>query len=71
VYGIAMILIVFFLPRGIVPALVSWWERKTGKTPTHTRTNPPKQDQQDGKNGSNWNGNASEAMLASKALSRD
>ncbi|HVL07974.1 MAG TPA: branched-chain amino acid ABC transporter permease [Burkholderiaceae bacterium] len=71
VYGIAMILIVFFLPRGIVPAVVDWWYRRTGKAPTHTRTQPPSQDSGDGKTGSNWNGAASEAMLTSKALSRD
>ncbi|MFD2272636.1 branched-chain amino acid ABC transporter permease [Undibacterium arcticum] len=28
VYGVVMILIVFFLPRGIVPAVSGWWHRK-------------------------------------------
>lgn len=37
VYGVVMILIVFFLPRGIVPALCSWWHRKTGSKPVHVR----------------------------------
>jgi branched-chain amino acid transport system permease protein len=44
VYGIAMVLIVFFLPRGIVPAFADWWHRKTGSPPRHVRgedtTNP-------------------------------
>jgi branched-chain amino acid transport system permease protein len=25
-YGVLMILVVFFLPRGIVPAVREWWE---------------------------------------------
>ena len=37
VYGIAMVLIVFFLPRGIVPAVSDWWHRKTGSPPRHVR----------------------------------
>ncbi len=37
VYGIVMILIIFFLPRGIVPAVCSWWHRKTGSVPGHVR----------------------------------
>src|SRR6185436_16319341 len=28
IYGILMVLIVFFLPRGIVPALRDWWEHR-------------------------------------------
>ncbi len=40
VYGIAMILIVFFLPRGIVPAVVDLWHRKTGGAQPHQRTTP-------------------------------
>jgi branched-chain amino acid transport system permease protein len=28
IYGVLMILIVFFLPRGIVPAASGWWERR-------------------------------------------
>jgi branched-chain amino acid transport system permease protein len=31
VYGILMVLIVFFLPRGIVPAVTQWWEGRTAK----------------------------------------
>ncbi|MNT45535.1 hypothetical protein D3C72_1821260 [compost metagenome] len=30
VYGIFIVLVVFFLPRGIVPALHDWWQRRTG-----------------------------------------
>lgn len=30
VYGIAMIMIVFFLPQGIVPAVSGWWARRAG-----------------------------------------
>ncbi|HSW19704.1 MAG TPA: branched-chain amino acid ABC transporter permease [Ramlibacter sp.] len=37
VYGIAMVLVVFFLPRGIVPAVSDWWHRKTGSPPRHVR----------------------------------
>jgi len=41
VYGVAMILIVFFLPRGIVPAVVDWWHRRSGSAPRHTRGGTP------------------------------
>lgn len=37
VYGIIMVLIVLFLPQGIVPALTSWWNKRTGNKPMHTR----------------------------------
>ncbi|QIM48091.1 branched-chain amino acid ABC transporter permease [Pusillimonas sp. DMV24BSW_D] len=30
VYGVAMVLIVMFLPQGIVPAIQKWWTRRTG-----------------------------------------
>jgi branched-chain amino acid transport system permease protein len=30
IYGVLMILIVFFLPRGIVPAVRAWWENRMG-----------------------------------------
>ena len=46
VYGVVMILIVFFLPRGIVPAVSIWWDRKTGSAPAHVRpamSNSPSQ----------------------------
>jgi branched-chain amino acid transport system permease protein len=37
IYGILMILVVYFLPEGIVPALRNWWQRRreepTGATP--------------------------------------
>ncbi|CAG2157705.1 hypothetical protein LMG31506_06097 [Cupriavidus yeoncheonensis] len=37
VYGVFIILIVFFLPRGIVPAVHGWWRRRTGTRPLHVR----------------------------------
>ena len=40
VYGIVMILIVFFLPRGIVPAVCDFWHRRTGGAARHTRAVP-------------------------------
>lgn len=40
VYGIAMVLIVFFLPRGIVPAVCDFWHRRTGGAPRHQRVTP-------------------------------
>ena len=40
VYGVLMILVVFFLPRGIVPAVREWWERKRGAPPMPARTAP-------------------------------
>ena len=30
VYGVLMVLVVYFLPRGIVPALTDWWATRTG-----------------------------------------
>lgn len=37
VYGVFIILIVFFLPRGIVPAVHDWWCRRTGTRALHAR----------------------------------
>ena len=31
VYGVLMVLVVFFLPEGIVPAMQQWWQRRRGK----------------------------------------
>jgi len=31
IYGVLMILIVFFLPRGIVPAVSDWWNNRAGR----------------------------------------
>jgi len=31
VYGVLMVLVVFFLPEGIVPAVQQWWQRRQGK----------------------------------------
>lgn len=33
IYGVLMILIVFFLPRGIVPAVRDWWESRMDREP--------------------------------------
>jgi branched-chain amino acid transport system permease protein len=33
IYGVIMILIVFFLPKGIVPALQSWWKSRHSSAP--------------------------------------
>ncbi len=70
VYGIVMILIVFFLPRGVVPAVCDWWHRKTGSAPKHTRATPSDSARKETEQTGNWDGAASEAMLSSKALSR-
>ncbi|MCL4765048.1 MAG: branched-chain amino acid ABC transporter permease [Hyphomicrobiaceae bacterium] len=32
VYGVLMILVVYFLPEGIVPALRDWWQKRQDKT---------------------------------------
>jgi branched-chain amino acid transport system permease protein len=37
-FGILMILIVFLLPQGIVPALSAWWAQR-GRPPAHSE--PP------------------------------
>jgi branched-chain amino acid transport system permease protein len=34
VYGVLMVLVVYFLPRGIVPALNDWWAGRAAKTST-------------------------------------
>ena len=31
-YGVLMVLVVFFLPEGIVPAIAQWWKRRHGST---------------------------------------
>jgi branched-chain amino acid transport system permease protein len=30
IYGVLMVLVVYFLPQGIVPALSAWWQRRQG-----------------------------------------
>jgi branched-chain amino acid transport system permease protein len=40
IYGVLMILIVFFLPRGIVPAMWDWWQRRTGGDSVPARAKP-------------------------------
>ena len=42
IYGVLMILIVFFLPRGIVPAFSDWWHSKRGGNPLHTKLSRPR-----------------------------
>jgi branched-chain amino acid transport system permease protein len=38
IYGVLMVLVVYFLPQGIVPALRDWWNgRRTGDPPTGAR----------------------------------
>ncbi|MGH8700514.1 MAG: branched-chain amino acid ABC transporter permease [Burkholderiales bacterium] len=32
VYGVLMVLVVYFLPQGIVPAVRQWWQRRRGNT---------------------------------------
>jgi len=68
VYGIVMILIVFFLPRGIVPAVSDYWHRKTGSSPRHTRATPSAPSKQSPEQASKWDGAASQTMLSAKAL---
>jgi branched-chain amino acid transport system permease protein len=34
VYGVLMVLVVYFLPSGIVPAVQQWWQRRQGKAAT-------------------------------------
>ena len=34
IYGVLMILVVYFLPEGIVPALRNWWQRTPRAPPT-------------------------------------
>ena len=43
IYGLVMILVVFFLPRGIVPAVTAWWAARTGTSavPERTRSTAP------------------------------
>ena len=43
VYGVLMILVVYFLPEGIVPAVRKWWQqhgRGPGRPASATRTGP-------------------------------
>jgi len=38
IYGVLMILVVYFLPEGIVPALRSWWQGRGEATPADRPT---------------------------------
>jgi branched-chain amino acid transport system permease protein len=44
IYGTLMILVVFFLPRGIVPALQGWWAARTGASGAPERTSGTRAD---------------------------
>ena len=37
-YGVLMVLVVYFLPEGIVPAAQQWWRRRPGKVPVAKAT---------------------------------
>ena len=68
VYGVAMIMIVFFLPRGIVPAIADYWHRRTGSPPKHTRPTPSDAPRQ---STTGWNRTAREALVPAEALTRE
>ena len=38
IYGVLMVLVVYFLPEGIVPALRDWWQRTPGRAGPRQRT---------------------------------
>ena len=40
VYGVLMVLVVFFLPEGIVPAVQQWWQRRQGGNAASARAAP-------------------------------
>jgi branched-chain amino acid transport system permease protein len=40
IYGVLMVLVVYFLPEGIVPALRSWWQRRRGAPTAATEPRP-------------------------------
>jgi branched-chain amino acid transport system permease protein len=58
-YGVFMVLIVFFLPRGIVPAVQDWWHRKSSSPALHVRPQPPQR-----------TASAHDGLATRKALSR-
>jgi branched-chain amino acid transport system permease protein len=39
-YGLLMVLVVFFLPAGIVPAIEQWWQRRQGDTAAPAKAAP-------------------------------
>ncbi|MEJ8823783.1 branched-chain amino acid ABC transporter permease [Variovorax humicola] len=71
VYGVAMILVVFFLPRGIVPAVSDWWNRKTGSSPRHVRAKPLSTVKSSVGQPASWNSSARKATLSVKAITRE
>ena len=40
VYGVLMVLVVYFLPQGIVPAVQQWWQRRRGNAATPAKAAP-------------------------------
>ncbi len=40
VYGVLMVLVVYFLPAGIVPAVQQWWQRRRGNAAATARAAP-------------------------------
>ncbi len=40
VYGVLMVLVVYFLPAGIVPAVQQWWQRRRGNGAAAARATP-------------------------------
>ena len=65
VYGVAMILIVFFLPRGIVPAVVDRWHRRSGSAPRHTRGTTPGEGAPSSAGSERWSDVKADAALPS------
>lgn len=43
IYGVLMVLVVYFLPEGIVPALRAWWQRRTGDRADAVRPEPARE----------------------------
>jgi branched-chain amino acid transport system permease protein len=40
IYGVLMVLIVYFLPEGIVPAVRAWWQRRQAAPAATTEPEP-------------------------------
>ena len=40
IYGVLMVLVVYFLPEGIVPAVRRWWQRRQGDAATMAKAAP-------------------------------
>ena len=44
VYGVLLVLMVLFLPRGLVPTVTGWWERRTAGRPPAEPVEPTPRD---------------------------